>query len=608
MKHARRIGILLASVLMAMSLASAPAPAQEGVINLSHDLVRLGIAATNAQADSPTIDSRPLFQAALTYAQSHPVNRITVDPGAYYLLTPQDTQAYLRLAGLSGVTIDLAGSTFYMAQPFFRAFELVDCVNVTLTRFGTDYINPPYTHVQLTSSDTAGRSLGYATLPGWADPVTFKQWTGPTATVAVDLWAVVFRNGDIVPGTSRMHVMPSIAEGVLQLIQDNAPWTQAATLSTLMPGDTIVVTVRGGFGPVTVVDGDGVTISDAVVAGSNGIAVLFTSCSHSIADRVRVVPRPDGGLVASNADGIHFTSSGPDNHIRNSFVTRTLDDALTLDSQDIATVASQTGPTQVMVNRTAFLRFPNGTAVTFVDPASGAESPPATIVSQTPPDSATPTFNGQVTLTFDGTLPALTQGFGVAVADPAARGTGSSIEDNVVSDILFGRGVWLGGVDGVAVAGNDIGHTSNGGIVVAQDTTFFPTPPAHDIVVVDNVVHGSLGPMASGTGTQLAVGAIIVESTDNTNGFPASTPNTNVAIEGNRVIDSGRSGIWVGELDGGTISGNVISHWDLHPELPLFGVNAQVGAQLLQDFTQALVVHNSQSVATSGNVTDAKTN
>jgi hypothetical protein len=233
---------------------------------------------------------------------------------------------------------------------------------------------------------------------------------------------------------------------------------------------------------------------------------------------------------------------------------------------------------------------------------SAGESSSATIVSQTPPDSNTPVFNGQVSLTFDRDLPALAPGFGMALADPNARGAGSSIEDNVVEDIVFGRGVWIAGAVGVTVARNEIGHTSNGGIVVAQDTTFYPTPAAHDIVVRDNVVHGSLGPMASGTGTQIAVGAIIVESTDNRNLFPASAPNTNVSIERNRIVNSGRSGIWVGQLAGGVIRDNVVIRWNQHPELPLFGVDPQTRAQLLQDFTQSLVIHNSQNVETRRNV------
>jgi hypothetical protein len=597
--------------VMAVCLLSGPVCAdddrvQDGTtINLSHDLVRLGIASNNLRPDSPAIDARPLFQAALAYARSHPVNVITVDRGAYYFLTPQDAQAYLSFSTLSNLTVDLADSTIYFATGLLRGFELVDCVNMTLTRFRTDFINSPYTHVQLTFIDPVGRRLSYTTLPDWPDPVTFNGLTSTNSTTGPpELWAAVFRNGEIVPGTSRMHVAQPIANGVLELVQDNTPWTQSATLSTLEPGDTVVVMVRGGFGPITVIRGDSITISDATIHGSSAIAVLFISASHSIADRVRVMPRPGSGLVASNADGIHFVSSGPDNHIRRSFVTRTVDDALAIDSQDLATVVSQTGPTQLTVDRTAFLRFPNGTAVTFIDPVSAVESSSAVIVAQTPPDSSTPAFNGQVFLTFDRNLPTLTAGFGMAVADPTARGAGSSIEGNVVEDIVFGRGIWLAGVQGVAIEHNDVGHTSSGGIEVAQDTTSYPTPPAHDIKVSHNIVRGSLGPMASGSGTQIAVGAIVVESTNDKNLFPGSMPNTNISIEGNRVVDSGRSGIWVGELDGGAICDNVIIRWDRHPELPLFGVNPQTQAQLLNDFMQPLVVHNSQNVDVRGNVTD----
>jgi hypothetical protein len=64
----------------------------------------------------------------------------------------------------------------------------------------------------------------------------------------------------------------------------------------------------------------------------------------------------------------------------------------------------------------------------------------------------------------------------------------------------------------------------------------------------------------------------------------------------------------VGELAGGAIRDNVIIRWDRHPELPLFGVNPQTDAQLLQDFTQALVVHNSQNVDIQGNVTNSDAN
>ena len=587
--------------------AASPAAAQSDVLNLSHDLVRLGIAVSNLPPDSPTTDARPLFQAALQYAASHPIHRMTVDHGAYYFLTPEDTSAYLRLTSLSNLTVDLDDSTVYFAGAFLQGFAVVNCDHVTLTRLRADFISPPYTHVQLTAVDPVARSFSYALLPNWPDPVEFNtiaQSTSPTNPLR--FWALAFRNGDIVPGTSRMEVTQPIANGALRLVQSNAPWLLGPTLaSTLKPGDTIVVFVRGGQATISVVGGDAITVSDATILGSSVQGVQFNTTSNGIVERVRVKPRP-GGLISVNAGGIIFVNPGADSHIRNSSVARNLDDALAMYETDAATVAQQLAPNQLTVDRVAFRRFPNGTTVSFIDPATGNELSGASIVAQQPPDSTPPVFGGAVTLTLDTNLPVLAPGSGMALADPASRGDGSSIEKNVVREVLFGRGVYGAGNIGLTVAGNSIGRTSDAGIEIFQNRNAVAlvleaTPPARNVTIRDNLVRGSLGPMASGSGSQIAVGAIEVATTNAKNDFPASSPNMNVVIEGNTVLDSGRAGIWANEVAGGAIRNNVVSGWNEHPELPFNGVDAATRAGLLQDITQPLVVHNSQNLEVGGN-------
>jgi hypothetical protein len=78
----------------------------------------------------------------------------------------------------------------------------------------------------------------------------------------------------------------------------------------------------------------------------------------------------------------------------------------------------------------------------------------ATIVSQNPPDSDSPTFNGQVDLTFDRDLPPVTAGMGMVYGAPAMRGQGSTIEDNLVEETYGGRGVWVSGAQGLTVQRN----------------------------------------------------------------------------------------------------------------------------------------------------------
>ena len=589
------------SVAADENLASVDHYDRGSTLNLSRDLVRFGIAPQNLTPDDSKLDARPLFQAALVYVGKHHTVRVTLDHGAYYFLTSENPETYLVFSELSDLRVDLAGSKIYFAHPFLQGFLVSNCLRVTLTNFEAELLNPPYTHVQLESVDSQQRTLAYTKLPDWADPETFNGETTPLGPPV--LWAVVFRNGSIVPGTSRMHVVQPISGGVLNLVQDKTPWTQSATLSTLEPGDTIVVTQRGGESLINASRSDAITFSNITVYGSSAMAVLLNSVSHSTVDHVRVMPRPGSGLIASNADGIHFVLSGPDNHIRNSFVTRTLDDALAIDSLDLAMVTGQSGPRQLTVQRSFYRRFPNGTAINFVDPATAAELPGARIVSQDPADSNSPTLDGSVELTFDRDLPPIASGFGMTFANASDRGAGSSIEGNEVREISFGRGVYIAGAEGVTVEHNKIGQTSNGGIAVSQNVTAYPSPPSHDIRIRSNELHGSLGPMASGSGTQIATGAILVTSTDHNNAYATSPVNSDITIQGNRIVNSGRSGIWIGELNGGRVEDNTIDNWDRHPDLPLFGVNAQTAAILQQDFTQPIAGQDNSNLRVRDNHT-----
>ena len=583
------------SIACVLALSVGSASAQTTSLNLSRDLVRLGIAAQNLPPDDPTFDARPLFQAGLQYVQNNRIPLLTVDPGNYYFLTPQNSNSYLRLFQVSDLVIDLAGSTIYFKRAFLAGFNVTNSQRVTLTNFQIDFVEPPYTHTELTSVDADGRRLLYKTLPGWADPASFNGATTPEGSPR--LWAVVFRNGSIVPGTSRMEVREPIGGGVLALLPNTSPWTQRATLSTLRPGDVVVVTQRIGQAPLKAFVGDAITFSNISVFGSSSWAVNLEFTSNSLVDHVKVMPRPGSGLIGSNGDGIHFHHSFQNNHVRSSYVTRTLDDAIAIDALSIATVIRQTGPRQIRVRRDASARFPNGTPINLVA-ATTRESEGGVIVSQDPADSVSPVPNGEVDLTLDRDLSAVSAGMEMVFGSADLRGAGSSIEDSIVGEVPFGRGIWISGNQGVTIQRNSIGHTSNGGIVVYQGMTPFPGPPARDLVIQSNAVVGSVGPMASGSGSQTATAAVIVASTDNANAFAQIAANTNITIRSNYIADSGRAGMWIGELDGGLLQDNVVVRWNQHPELPYYGVSAQTQSQLVADAKQALVTR--QSVRVNG--------
>jgi len=573
-------------------------PTAANSVNMSRDLVRLGIAAQNLPPNDPSFDARPAFQAAVQYVQSRHIPLLTVDRGSYYFLTPQNTFNFLVVFQASDLVVDLAGSTIYFKRAFLTGINVLDSQRVTLTNFQTDFVDAPYTHVELTSVDATGRRILYKALPGWVDPSTFSGATTPQGNP--ELWVVVFRNGLMVPGASRMEVRDPIGGGVLELLPATTPWTQSATLSTLRPGDVAVVTQRIGQAPLKASVGDAITFSSISVFGSGSWAVNLEYTSNSVVDHVKVMPRPGAGLVGSNGDGIHFHHALQNNHARNSFVTRTLDDAFAIDSLAVASVVLQSGPRQIRVKRDANARFPNGTRVNFVDAAT-RESEGGVIVFQNPPDVATPASNGEADLTLDRDVPALAAGAAMVFGTADWRGSGSSIEDNVVEYVPFGRGIWISGNQGVSILRNSVGPTSNGGIVVYQGVTPYPGPPAHDLVIASNTVTGSIGPMASGSGSQIALGAVMVASTDTANALTQTAPNTNITIRSNAITDSGRAGIWIGQLNGGTVQDNVIVRWNQHPELPYLGVSAATQAQLVQDAKQAVVTRLSSNVTATNN-------
>jgi hypothetical protein len=334
--------------------------------------------------------------------------------------------------------------------------------------------------------------------------------------------------------------------------------------------------------------------------------VALFETSNSLVDHVSVMPRPGTGLIGSNADGIHFSTTYRNNHIRNCYVTRTLDDALIFDSQQIAGVVSVNGPRQITVRRFSFSRFPNGALVNFFDPRTTVEFPGATIVSQSPPDGA-PIAGEQVVLTFDRDLPSLSAGQYMVHGSADFRGAGSTFEDNLVEDIIAGRGLWITGVMNVTADRNVIRRTSHGGISLSQDTQAFPGPPVHNITITNNVLEGDVGVYAPGTGVQIALGAMQVVSTNNQSfSFATSPSNSNVTIANNYIADSGRSGIWIGELNGGTLRNNLVIRSNQNPALGgTFGIPPPFADQVRQDALQPVVIRYSTAIDEIGDIVNA---
>ena len=125
-----------------------------------------------------------------------------------------------------------------------------------------------------------------------------------------------------------MQITMPISGNQIALTQDGTPWTQSATLSTLQAGDTIAIAPFCCGPSINAFTGNAITISNVTVYGAPANAVTLNYATNSTVDGVRIVPKPGTGLIGSNADGIDL-GIGQNNHLKNSYVTGTLDDAMT---------------------------------------------------------------------------------------------------------------------------------------------------------------------------------------------------------------------------------------------------------------------------------------
>jgi len=592
----------LVTLAVASMLLAVPSAVRAQEINLSQDLQRLGVSA-NMEPNRRDLDSRPLFQAAIEYVRRQHITRVTLDPGDYFFLTTQQNGRYIYIANLSDVVFACAGANFYFRDPYgLFAIQVVDSERLTFSGFTVDFIDLPFTQVRVAEVRPAERAIRFTPLPGYRAATDFNDIRAPNGSTP-QLLGLAFRDGTVVADTGRFNIARPVTGDTVRAADDGY-WTDASTLARILPGDTLVVFGRGGQGPAVRVDGGReVAFEDVDVYASNSIAILFVRVGAARIERTRVLPRPGTDrLISSNADGLNFTNVQADSLIRDCLVQRTMDDGIAVNSTYLASVLDTPGPNRLSVRRGANTRFENGLAVSLVNATTAEELTGGRILSQDPAYDAPVVSEGTVRLEFDRGLPAVPRDSGIVFADASQRGTVTVVENNVVEDVQFARGIYLAGAVGVIVRGNTVRRTTSGGIVAwqAMNVPGFATPPVRDIQILGNVLEQPIGVGTIATGSFAALGGISVVSA--TSGrFVTTRANGNVTIAGNRISDSGRSGIWVTSIAGVNIVDNTIERHNRRPGLPLVGVAQVEQAQLQRDFSEAIVVRNSDGVQVARN-------
>src|SRR5215469_2162749 len=171
-------------------------------LNLSQDLVNLGIAQSNMVPNQPGLDAGPLFFRGVIYAQNHQIARVIADPGAYYFLSQQRAGGpHVTWDQLHDLTIDLQGSDLYFSVPLVSGILITRGANIVLENFTADYNPLPFTQVRVISADGTQRRVQFAVDGAWQNPSVLNAVFGVVPAGSVEVH--IFRSGRPIQGVPR---------------------------------------------------------------------------------------------------------------------------------------------------------------------------------------------------------------------------------------------------------------------------------------------------------------------------------------------------------------------------------------------------------------------
>ncbi|HEX3742757.1 MAG TPA: hypothetical protein VHW09_02460 [Bryobacteraceae bacterium] len=577
-------------------------------LNLSTDLVPLGIASSNMTPNQPSLDSRPLLEQGINYANTHNYSEVIADQGSYYFLSLNNPSLHVNLNGVTNLTINLQGSDLYFLSPLATAIGFAGGSNSTLENFTVDYLQLPFTQLLVTNLDTANGRLQFTVPPGWQTPDGLN--TILSAQPAVYPTFFIYRDGRPAPGTTHIPVQTPFSANEITVLPSGST-TVADYMAQIRPGDTVVLTLRGTYGlPSTVFIGGGppagcnqCTFRNISIYAGGSEGFSMEASQNSLLDHIYVEPRPGTDrLISTMADGISLFMSGPNNTVQHCRLIRTMDDATSIPEWVFALiVAAPTAQSlQVAADGGVELQqgnlspIPAGSAVAFEGP-DGTNLGNATITSEQTLSPA----NGvaQMLLTFDRALPSGLIGAYLYPTDPALRGGGLRIAQNLYLEPGASNGISVWGPENATIEGNyiwrphwagiNIFHTLGGGWI---------TSPTVNLTITANVIDSTNLVFDEGGGQ---FGGIYSMGWYGADFLPMVTsPNQNLTVSDNFVADPARSAVWIGNTTGGLVTNNYF----LNPNNNVGNVGYSQSFET--GVTEPVAIENSVNITTANNTID----
>ena len=597
MKGFSTVPALVCLVLLNWSGANLFASPQPPTLDVSTDLTGLPNPYHEPVNMVPTTDlsqdSAHLLQDAIAFVvnwntnnPSNPYTTITASqPGIFYFNQYVSTVAnptnatqvtYIFPKGLSNVIIDLQGSFLNCLLSYISAFTIDNCSNCIFENFQIDYQDLPFTQLDVQSVDTTSNTitavpessiLGQPAFTSVYQLYQAQNTSRPLLNPATLYGFDFSRNGQPRYTYGRWTIQPPSGDSDTITVEDTPPY-----LNLIHPGDIFVVEARGGGPAIGLQSSSGVTLRGISIYSTGGVGIQ-TQFSPLVAIQSVSIEPPavTNRLVSTNAGGIAVNETAWNNSIANCKIYGTQDDSISGNSNALGTVQKQNNSTSLQISIVviptfaSILNTPNpldGMEVTFVDPSTESVVGSATIANNAPGPPYIPGHSIQVTLTQPiGSLPANALMF---YACPNYRGNGLVIEDNSISYNTLARGIALSGHTGVSITSNTLTSIQEAGIICGTGDDY---GLLSNLTIANNTLNQTnLGTGVVG-GTMLA--AIQILTTNSDGDLILTQPNQNIYISNNQITGTPRTGIWVMNVSGGGISGNVLKHTGYNPLPPL---------------------------------------
>lgn len=558
--------LLLSHCLCALLFLAVSPVARCATLNLSQDLVALGISATNMLPNQPAQDSGPLLVQGVEYAKTHGITNVVANQGTYYFLNTLESNAHVGLRQIDNMTIDFHGADLIFAHPLYYGIIVYYSTNAVLQNFTADYRPLPFTQVRVDAIDVPAKQIQYTVQSGWAAPATLNSISGPGGLGPALVDIHVFRHGRPILG--RLITQLPLGAGHLQIVDSGL--TPAGTLAAVRPGDIAVVALKDYATAVNANHCVGCTLRNISVFSAANAGVQAIDSTGNLLERVYSIPKPGTDRLVSTFGIATFPMLGPDNRIRLSRAIGTMDDALAMVGQFVGTVQDQANARTLLLQGSggpsildARDSVPNGAAVAFQRLSDGVILGNAVIVSQTSPSSSPPY---QVAYTFDRDLPGGLIGSVMYTADPALNNSGTTLERSTVQGMSCCKAVYLGGFANGTVRGNYLRRSAWSGVFLVQATAPGdpPTPPLTNLDITNNVIDGS---NMKSDWWWFEFAAIQSVTLTTAYDLMAHSVFSNINVTNNFIADSGRSGVWLGNTSGGSIAGNYILDPNRRPDL-----------------------------------------